>query len=531
MPFLKSYLTIQIDEVLNSTKLQVQKIQQILKEPQTISRFDLNSSTEMTTHVDSIQNGAEPTAHEIAVAEVNAIVDAVKAAVEISTEMAAEKESQMVAKSGSPLSCHVATEGPTPETTPETTPPLRKNAALPNAQTGTGSPKKAEKQRAKRRRQRVKQAKKLARIDAAYSRAPSCEPMKTLETAKEKASKEKAAPKSLERTEVPTQKKKAILKLAKPKIDVQDQAEEMFDFEVNKKDIPFIDDWEKFVDDEDIPSIHHSKSDPAFDEESPISLPPDEKIINSTDLAAAPLKEEEEATSLEQKMQEVTSQERTSSNPIALAVASLTEKDEALSLEQGEVAESEIDAFTILAISLPSTRIDVASISPDLLLAEAHWKDAEEELSANDEVAETEDQAKETFVSLGGRDDGPDRTDGPGGSDGSDGSDESDGSFHESHNSPDPEPPKKKVRFTFAGLSPFSPREPRKLRRRKKGPSMARLMARGIKRIAHKIKNKVRRFARAVWKLGRNEDPEESLEKEPSRLRKWKTILSLLVSK
>ncbi len=103
----------------------------------------------------------------------------------------------------------------------------------------------------------------------------------------------------------------------------------------------------------------------------------------------------------------------------------------------------------------------------------------------------------------GGRNNGPGRTDGPNGSDGSDGSDETDGSFHESHNSPDPEPPKKKsgshslvsVHFLSLGTqeASFRPEEE---------SSTARLLARGVKMLAHKIKNKVRRFARAVWKLG-----------------------------
>ena len=554
-----------------------------MKKPQEV--FEMSSSSEMTTHLASTQNGVvEPTAHEIAVAEVNAIVHAVKAAVGIPTQMAAGKASQMAAKSGSPQSSQVATEGPTPETTPETTPPLCKKAALSNAQTGGGNARKSEKQRAKRRRQRVKKAKKLARIEAAYSRAPSCEPNTTLDTAKEKepkekAPKEKAVSKSLETTKVPTQKRQTVSKLAKPVIEVQDQAEEMFDFEVNQKDIPFIDDWEKFVDDEeeDIPSTHHSKEGPACEEDIPICLTTKEKASdNSTDLAAVPLKEKEVTPSPEQEEstssspivlpgaplmekevtpsfeQETTSSpielpgapplmeqevtpsleqdKSTSTSPIELLGAPWLREDDELSIDLEAEPECEDDAFASLAISLPSTKIDVDSLSLDLLLPEAHWKDAEEELSADDEVVEAEDQAKETSGSLGGRGNGPDRTDGPDGSDGSDGSDESDGSFHESHNSPDPEPPKKKVRFTFAGLSPFSPREPRKLRRRKKSPSTARLLARGMRMLAHKIKNKVRRFARAVWKLGR-EDTEETLDKEPSRLRKWKTILSLLVSK
>ena len=518
----------------------------------------MSSSSEMTTHLASTQNGvAEPTAHEIAVAEVNAIVHAVKVAVGVPTQMAAENASLVAAKSGSPQSSQVATEGPTPETTPETTPPLCKKAVLPNPQTGAGNARKSEKQRAKRRRQRVKKAKKLARIEAAYSRAPSCEPNTTLDTVrekapKEKAPKEKAVSKSLETTKVPTQKRQTVSKLAKPEIEVQDQAEEMFDFEVNQKDIPFIDDWEKFVDDEeDTPSTHHSKEGPACEKDIPICLSPKEKTSESfTDLAAVALKEKEVTPSLEREEttssspielpgaplmeQEVTptleQEKSTTTSPIELLGAPWFREDDELSIDLEAEPECEDDAFASLAISLPSTRIDVDSLSLDLLLPEARWKDAEEELSADDEVVEAEDQAKETSASLGGRNNGPGRTDGPNGSDGSDGSDETDGSFHESHNSPDPEPPKKKVRFTFAGLSPFSPREPRKLRRRKKSPSTARLLARGVKMLAHKIKNKVRRFARAVWKLG-GEDTEETLDKEPSRLRKWKTILSLLVSK
>ena len=555
----------------------------------------MSSSSEMTTHLASTQNGvAEPTAHEIAVAEVNAIVHAVKVAVGVPTQMAAENASLVAAKSGAPQSSQVATEGPTPETTPETTPPLCKKAVLPNPQTGAGNARKSEKQRAKRRRQRVKKAKKLARIEAAYSRAPSCEPNTTLDTVrekapKEKAPKEKAVSKSLETTKVPTQKRQTVSKLAKPEIEVQDQAEEMFDFEVNQKDIPFIDDWEKFVDDEeDTPSTHHSKEGPACEKDIPICLSPKEKTSESfTDLAAVALKEKEVTPSLEREEttssspielpgaplmeQEVTptleqekstttspiellgapwlreddelsidleaepastleQEKSTSTSPIELLGAPWLREDDELRIDLEAEPECEDDAFASLAISLPSTRIDVDSLSLDLLLPEARWKDAEEELSADDEVVEAEDQAKETSASLGGRNNGPGRTDGPNGSDGSDGSDETDGSFHESHNSPDPEPPKKKVRFTFAGLSPFSPREPRKLRRRKKSPSTARLLARGVKMLAHKIKNKVRRFARAVWKLG-GEDTEETLDKEPSRLRKWKTILSLLVSK
>lgn len=498
----------------------------------------MGSSTEMTAHFASNQVGAaDPAAQAIAVAEVNAIVHAVKAAVGYPTQKAAGKAPQMVAKSGSPQSSQVATEGPTPETTPETTPPLCKKAAPSKPQTGAGDSKKADKQRAKRRRQRVKKAKKLARIEAAYTKAPSCEPTTTLNNVKESPPKEKIATKGLEKTKVPTQKKAASKWIKpQPEAKVQDHAEEMFDFEVNQKDIPFIDDWENFVDDEDILSSNHSKAGPVFVEEIPICLTPKAQTSDdATDTAAAALQGKEDTPSLKEdtpSLKEETpslkEEEQASSNPIAMSVDPLAQKDEALSMEQEEVPQSENGAVT-LAISLPSAKIDVASLSLDMLLPEARWEDAEEYHSANDVVVETEDPAQDTSASLGEKDDGPDRTDGPGGSDGSDGSDDSDGSFHESHNSPDPEKPKKKVRFTFAGLSPFSPKEHKKLRRRKKSPSTARLLARGIKVVARKIKNKFRRGIRAVWMLGR-EEPEETLDKEPSRLRKWKTILCLLLS-
>ena len=82
---------------------------------------------------------------------------------------------------------------------------------------------------------------------------------------KESPPKEKIATKGLEKTKVPTQKKAASKWIKpQPEAKVQDHAEEMFDFEVNQKDIPFIDDWENFVDDEDILSSNHSKAGPVF---------------------------------------------------------------------------------------------------------------------------------------------------------------------------------------------------------------------------------------------------------------------------
>lgn len=154
----------------------------------------------------------------------------------------------------------------TPETTPETSPralakvpfeePANKASGEPKSRprsVSQGTSRNAQKQRNKRRRQRAHSRGKWARVEGAYGSQPQVTQAARTEAVElaeivEKVVVPVAAAKATRATQpTKTTKRRGAAALMPQVTQDPEQLEECFDFEVNPKDVPFIDDWENYV--------------------------------------------------------------------------------------------------------------------------------------------------------------------------------------------------------------------------------------------------------------------------------------------
>lgn len=448
----------------------------------------------------SVQKGTKKSSGKSTFAELRETVQAAKADAEKLADVKLETPAVAAANSTDALPRDESIEVGTPATTPETTPPVVSKPTTGTKASGKqssqprpaplGSSRNAEKQRKKRRRQRaqsqgkwnrmlgVLEAQKEPRVGISVPSAHVMDRKPEQKTVVVNVEAPKAAEKATRVT------KRAIFPVEKPEVTPEDQPEELFDFEVNPKDVPFIDEWENFMDEEaeaeeatagshmNAPTIKN-KEDSSVVHLVAISLPAETPLIEVEVIIDTQRAGAEEAAALSS----ATSPEENGDDASLSDDSTKCDATEKVTAADGAPSDSEGSGSD----------------------SDNHHEKYDDDGSIND--SKEEDKNKEPA-----EDDVP------------------------LAEEPQEDAAKgvKRVRFNFAGLSPFSPKNG-KLRRRKH-ISRARRAGHKMRAVARMIKHDTRRLFRAVFP--RREKVAESPPAEmTSHFTKFKSIVRLLLSK